>query len=73
MQSEAEEVADRKTDDPIADDVDDEAGVGVAGAAEGAGGGDLEAVEELEDGGDEEKGMVAAMTSRSVVKLAAMA
>ena len=50
----AEEVADGETDDPVADDVDEEPCVGVACAAEGAGGGDLEAVEELEDGCDEE-------------------
>jgi hypothetical protein len=52
---EAEEVADGETDDPIADDVDEEACVGVACAAERACGGDLKAVEELEDGGDEEQ------------------
>ena len=54
MVAEGDEVADGEADDPVADDLDDEAGVGVAGAAEGSGGGDLEAVEELEDGGDEE-------------------
>src|ERR1700751_2557143 len=55
VKSEAEEVADGETDDPVANDLDVEAGVSVAGAAECSGGGDLEAVEELEDGGDEEK------------------
>ena len=54
VEAEAEDVADGETDDPVADDLYDEAGVGVAGAAQGSGGGDLEAVEELEDGGDEE-------------------
>ncbi len=54
MMAEGEEVADGEADDPVADDLDDESGVGVARAAEGAGGGDLEAVEELEDGRDEE-------------------
>ncbi len=53
--AEGDEVADGEADDPVADDLDDEAGVGVACAAEGSGGGDLEAVEELEDGGDEEQ------------------
>jgi len=55
MIAEGEEVADGQADDPVADDLDDEAGVGVAGAAKGSSGGDLEAVEELEDGGDEEQ------------------
>ena len=55
VEAEGEEVADGEADDPVADDLDVEAGVGVAGSAEGSGGGDLEAVEELEDGGDEEK------------------
>ena len=54
MMAKGDEVADGKADDPVADDLDDKAGVGVAGAAEGSGGGDLETVEELEDGGDEE-------------------
>jgi hypothetical protein len=56
VEAEGEEVADGEADDPVADDLDVEAGVGVACAAEGSGGGDLEAVEELEDGGDEEQG-----------------
>jgi hypothetical protein len=55
VEAEGEEVADGEADDPVADDLDVEAGVGVAGSAEGSGGGDLEAVEELEDGGDEEE------------------
>ncbi len=55
VEVEGEEVADGEADDPVADDLDVEAGVGVAGSAEGSGGGDLEAVEELEDGGDEEE------------------
>ena len=55
MEAEGEEVADGEADDPVADDLDVETGVGVAGSAEGSGGGDLQAVEELEDGGDEEK------------------
>src|SRR5258708_4882505 len=50
-----DQVADGEADDPVADDLDDEAGVGVAGASESSGGGDLKAVEELEDGGDEEQ------------------
>jgi len=52
--AEGDEVADGEADDPIADDLDDETRVRVACAAEGSGGGDLEAVEELKDGGDEE-------------------
>ena len=55
VEAEGEQVADGEADDPVADDLDDEAGVGVACAAQGSGGGDLEAVEELEDGGDEEQ------------------
>ncbi len=55
VEAKAEEVANGKTDDPVADDLNDEAGVGVACAAQGSGGGDLKAVEELEDGGDEEE------------------
>jgi hypothetical protein len=51
----AEEVADGQADDPVADDLDDEAGVCISSTAKGAGGSDLEAVEELEDGGDEEQ------------------
>src|ERR1700729_2205426 len=54
--AEGDEVADGEADDPVADDLNVEAGVGVACAAESSGGGDLEAVEELEDRGDEEKG-----------------
>ena len=55
VEAKGEKVADGKTDDPVADDLDDEAGVGVAGSAESSGGGDLEAVEELEERGDEEE------------------
>ena len=54
VETEAEEVADGETDDPVADDVDGEASVSVSRTAEGAGGGDLEAVEELKDSCDEE-------------------
>ena len=45
-----------EADDPVTDDLDDEAGMSVACAAEGAGGGDLETIEELEDGCDQEQG-----------------
>jgi len=55
MEAEGEEVADGEADDPVAEDLDDEAGVGVACSAKRAGGGDLEAVEELEGSGDEEQ------------------
>ena len=54
VKTEAEEVANGETDDPVADDVDDEASVGVAGTTERAGGGDLEAIEELKDGCNEQ-------------------
>ena len=52
---EGDEVADGEADDPVADDLDNEAGVSIACAAEGSGGGDLQTVEELEDCGDEEQ------------------
>ncbi len=52
---EAEEDAERHSDCPVGDELRDEGGVGVAGSAEGSGGGDLDAVEELEAGGDEEQ------------------
>jgi hypothetical protein len=55
VEAEGQDAADGQADDPVADDLDDEAGVGVAGSAQSAGGGDLEAVEELEEGGDEEQ------------------
>ncbi len=55
MQMECEKVADGEADNPVADDLNDEASVSVAGAAECSGGGDLQAVEELEDGGNEEQ------------------
>jgi len=55
MEAEGEEVADGEADDPVAEDLDDEAGVGVACSAKGSGGGDLKAVEELEGSGDEEQ------------------
>ena len=55
VEAEGEKVADGESNDPVADDLDDEAGVGVAGSAEGSGGGDLEAVEELEERGYEEE------------------
>jgi len=51
----AEEDAERHSDCPVGDELRDEGGVGVAGSAEGAGGGDLDAVEELEASCDEEK------------------
>ena len=54
MIAEGNEIADGQADDPVADDLNDEARVGVASTAKCSGGGDLEAVEELEDGGDEE-------------------
>ena len=54
METEAEEVSDGETDDPVADDVNGEACVSVSRTAKGAGCGDLEAVEELKDGSDEE-------------------
>ena len=53
---EAEQDAERHSDDPVTDELGEEGGVGVAGSAESAGGGDLYAVEELEAGGYEEKG-----------------
>ena len=49
---EGEQDANGQADQPVADDLDDEAGVGVAEAAQGSGSGDLQAVEELEGGGD---------------------
>ena len=55
MEAEGQHIADGEADDPVADDLDDEAGVGVACSAKGAGGSDLEAVEELEERGDEEE------------------
>ena len=55
MEAEGQYVADGEADDPVADDLNDEAGVGVACSAKGAGGGDLEAVEELEESGYEEE------------------
>ena len=55
MKAEAKEVADGEADDPVADDLDKEASVGVSCSAQGAGGCDLEAIKELEDGGDEEE------------------
>ena len=54
VETEGEEIADGKTDDPVADDLDDEAGVGVARTAQGPGGGYLEAIEELEYRSDKE-------------------
>ena len=53
--AEGDEVADGETDDPVADDLHDEAGLSVACAAEGSSSSDLEAVKELEDGGYEEQ------------------
>src|ERR1700722_6200304 len=56
VEAEGEDVADGEAGDPVAGDLDDEASVSVACAAKGSSGGDLEAVEELKDGGDEEQG-----------------
>ncbi len=53
---EAEEDAERHADEPVADELGDEGGVGVACSAEGSSGSDLDAVEELEAGGYEEQG-----------------
>ena len=55
VEAEGQHVADGEADHPVADDLDDEASVGVACSAKGSGGGDLEAVEELEEGGYEEE------------------
>ena len=51
----AEVEADGQADDPVGAEVDVEADAGVACSAECSGGGHLEAVEELEDGDDEEQ------------------
>ena len=53
---EAEKDAEGHADAPVGDELRDEGGVGVAGSAEGSGGGDLDAVEELKAGGDEQQG-----------------
>ncbi len=53
---EAEKDAEGHADDPVADELGVEGGGGVAGSAEGSGGGDLDAVKELKAGGDEEQG-----------------
>ncbi len=53
---EAEKDAEGHADRPVADELGVEGGGGVAGSAEGTGGGDLDAVKELEAGGDEEEG-----------------
>ena len=55
VEAEGQYVADRETDDPVADDLDDETGMSVSCAAKGSGGGDLKAVEELKEGGYEEE------------------
>src|SRR5260370_20736079 len=56
MIAKGDEVADGEADDPVADDLDDEASVGVARAAESSSGGGLGAGGELEDGGDRGEG-----------------
>ena len=55
VEAEGQDVADGQAYEPVADDLNDEAGVGVAGTAQGSRGGDLEAIEELEEGGDKEQ------------------
>ena len=55
VEAEGQHVADGEADDPVSDDLDDEAGVGVACSAKGSGGGDLEAVELEESGYEEER------------------
>ena len=52
MEAEGEGATDRKPDDPEADDLDDEAGMSVPGAAQRSVGGDLETIEELEESSD---------------------
>ena len=52
---EAEQDAERHSDDPVTKKMGEERGEGVAGSAQGAGDGDLDAVEELEAGGDEKQ------------------
>jgi len=71
VEAEGEDVADGQADDPVADDLDDEA-AWVLPRHAGSGGGDLEAVEELEGAATKSSGMVAAMTARSAVKVRAM-
>jgi len=53
---EAEEDAQRHADGPVRDELSDEGGVGVACSSEGSGGGDLDSVEELKTGGDQQQG-----------------
>lgn len=56
MKAEGQNVTDRQTDDPVADDLNDEASVGIPCSPQGSCSGDLEAVEELEESRDEEQG-----------------
>ncbi len=55
MQNEAKPAAERQTDGPIPDQIPLHGGSGVAGSAQRAGSDSLEAVEELEKGGDLEQ------------------
>ena len=52
----AEQVAQGQADDPVGHEVADHGGMGISGAPHGAGGDALEAVEELEGGGDQHEG-----------------
>ncbi len=53
---EGEEVGDGKADEPVGDEAHDGGDAGVVEAAEHGGGGDLDAVEDLEDADDDEEG-----------------